>query len=134
MEKHGVKIMTNSMITEVCEDHVNLKGKDPIPTYTLIWTAGVRAINMLNRTQAGKAAKYMEKHGVKIMTNSMITEVCEDHVNLKGKDPIPTYTLIWTAGVRANSIVKKFGIETNPRGGRLMANEFMQAKDCNNIN
>ncbi|MCE2138462.1 NADH dehydrogenase FAD-containing subunit, partial [Streptococcus thermophilus] len=39
----------------------------------------------------------------------------------------------WTAGVRANSIVKKFGIETNPRGGRLMANEFMQAKDCNNI-
>ncbi|KLD60474.1 hypothetical protein WP50_10110 [Lactiplantibacillus plantarum] len=100
MEKHGVKIMTNSMITEVCEDHVNLKGKDPIPTYTLIWTAGVPAnstvkkvgsdtsprggeaaptiINMLNRTQAGKAAKYMEKHGVKIMTNSMITEVCED--------------------------------------------------------
>lgn len=106
---------------------------DPSEITLQLVEAAPTIINMLNRTQAGKAAKYMEKHGVKIMTNSMITEVCEDHVNLKGKDPIPTYTLIWTAGVRANSIVKKFGIETNPRGGRLMANEFMQAKDCDNI-
>lgn len=88
---------------------------DPSEITLQLVEAAPTIINMLNRTQAGKAAKYMEKHGVKIMTNSMITEVCEDHVNLKGKDPIPTYTLIWTAGVRANSIVKSLALKLTPR-------------------
>ncbi|KLD60473.1 hypothetical protein WP50_10105 [Lactiplantibacillus plantarum] len=61
---------------------------DPSEITLQLVEAAPTIINMLNRTQAGKAAKYMEKHGVKIMTNSMITEVCEDHVNLKGKDPM----------------------------------------------
>ncbi|MFB9769856.1 NAD(P)/FAD-dependent oxidoreductase [Lactiplantibacillus modestisalitolerans] len=106
---------------------------DPSEITLQLVEAAPTIINMLNRTQAGKAEKYMKKHGVEIMTNSMITEVAEDHVNLKDKDPIPTYTLIWTAGVRANSVVKNFGMETNPRGGRLVANQFMQAKDHDNI-
>ncbi|BDZ30396.1 FAD-dependent oxidoreductase [Lactiplantibacillus brownii] len=106
---------------------------DPSEITIQLVEAAPTIINMLNRTQAGKAAKYMTKHGVDILTNSMITEVFEDHVTLKDKEPIPTYTLIWTAGVRANSVVKNFGIETAPRGGRLVANEFMQAKDAKNI-
>jgi len=106
---------------------------DPSEITIQLVEAAPTIINMLNRTQAGKAAKYMTKHGVDIMTNSMITEVFEDHVTLKDKEPIPTYTLIWTAGVRANSVVKNFGMETNPRGGRLVANEFMQAKDAKNV-
>jgi len=106
---------------------------DPSEITIQLVEAAPTIINMLNRTQAGKAAKYMTKHGVDIMTNSMITEVFEDHVTLKDKEPIPTYTLIWTAGVRANSVVKNFGMETNPRGGRLVANEFMEAKDAKNV-
>lgn len=67
----------------------------------------------------------MEKYGVKIMMNFMIIEVCEDYVNLKGKDLILIYMLIWIVGVCVNSIVKKFGIEINFCGGCLMVNEFM---------
>ncbi|AVK62172.1 NADH dehydrogenase FAD-containing subunit [Lactobacillus sp. CBA3605] len=105
---------------------------DPSEITLQLVEAAPTIINMLNRTQAGKAEKYMTKHGVTIKTNSMITGVFEDHVTLKDQADLPTYTLIWTAGVRANGVVDKFGIETG-RGGRLAANEFMQAKGCKNI-
>ncbi|AVK62646.1 NADH dehydrogenase FAD-containing subunit [Lactobacillus sp. CBA3606] len=105
---------------------------DPNEITLQLVEAAPTIINMLNRTQAGKAEKYMIKHGVTIKTNSMITGVFEDHVTLKDQADLPTYTLIWTAGVRANGVVDKFGIETG-RGGRLAANEFMQAKGCKNI-
>jgi len=105
---------------------------DPSEIHIQMVEAAPTIINMLNRTQAAKAEKYMKKHDVEILTNSMITGVFEDHVAIKDQADIPTYTLIWTAGVRANSIVGKFGIDLG-RGGRLVADEHMQAKGFKNI-
>lgn len=56
-----------------------------------------------------------------------IVEVNHDHIVLKSGEKIPTHTLIWTAGVKANSDAEKFDMPA-ARANRLLSNEYMQAK------
>jgi len=89
-------------------------------------------LNMLDRKDADKAERYMERKGIKILKNSPIVEVKEDRVILKSGQEIPTYTLIWTAGVKANSDVEGFGMQT-ARAGRLKVNQYMEAEGLKNV-
>lgn len=83
-------------------------------------------LNMLDRKQADKAERYMNKHGVEILKNSPIVEVSKDKITLKGGKEIRTNTLIWTCGIQGNQEAKEYGLET-ARAGRLQTNEYMQA-------
>ena len=85
-------------------------------------------LNMLDRKQADKAEKYMLKKGMNILKNSPIVEVTPNKVILKSGEEIETKTLIWTCGIQANQEAAEYGLET-ARAGRLATNEFMQAKD-----
>lgn len=89
-------------------------------------------LNMLDRKDADKAERYMVKNGIKILKSSPIVEVKEDRVILKSGEELPTYTLIWTAGVKANSDTKDYGMET-ARAGRLKVNEYMEAEGLENV-
>ena len=84
-------------------------------------------LNMLDRNDAAKAERYLQKKQVELVLNAPIVEVAPDHIRLKDGSTIPTHTLIWTAGVKATSDAADFGLET-ARGSRLVANEFMEAK------
>ncbi len=61
-----------------------------------------------------------------------VASVQEDSLTLSSGRQIPTYTSIWTAGVQANTDASEFGIE-KARAGRLVANEFMEAKGKENV-
>lgn len=89
-------------------------------------------LNMLDRKDADKAEAYMVKHGIKILKNSPIVEVKESSIVLKSGEEIPAYTLIWTAGVKANSDVEPFGF-TSGRAGRLIVNEYMESIDAEDV-
>ena len=89
-------------------------------------------LNMLDRKDAGKAERYMTKKGIKILKNSPIVEVKEDRVLLKSGEKLPTYTLIWTAGVRANSDTKDYGLET-ARAGRIKVNQYMEVEGAEGV-
>ena len=93
----------------------------------LVVEAAPTILNMLDRNDAGKAERFMVKQGIQILKNSAIVEVGADAITLKNGDTIPTHTLIWTAGVQANSDAKAFEMEA-ARANRLVANEYMQAK------
>ncbi|AQP53909.1 NADH dehydrogenase FAD-containing subunit [Vagococcus penaei] len=93
----------------------------------LVVEAAPTILNMLDRNDAAKAEKYLVKKKVQILKDTPIVEVAEDHIVLKSGDKIATNTLIWTAGVKANSDAEEFGME-KARANRLVANEFMQAK------
>ena len=84
-------------------------------------------LNMLDRNDAAKAERYLKQKNVELVLNAPIVEVAEDHIKLKDGSTIPTYTLIWTAGVKGTSDAADFGLET-ARGFRLVANEYMEAK------
>ena len=93
----------------------------------MVVEAAPTILNMLDRNDAGKAEKYLNKKGVKILKDMPIVEVAEDHIMLKSGERINTHTLIWTAGVKANSDAEAFEMEA-ARASRLVANEYMQAK------
>ncbi|MDR2976029.1 MAG: NAD(P)/FAD-dependent oxidoreductase [Streptococcaceae bacterium] len=92
-------------------------------------------LNTLDRKQADKAMKYMQKHGVNFLMNHAIKEIGPDSVQVSvgGKDEekhtetIPTYTLIWTTGVQGNTQASVFELQETERGHRLQANEYMEA-------
>lgn len=98
-------------------DEINLMVVEAAPTI----------LNMLNRDDAGKAEKYLVKKGVKLLKDMPIVEVADDYIMLKSGEKIDTHTLIWTAGVKANSDTEEFKMEA-ARANRLVANEYMQAK------
>ncbi|WP_339183590.1 FAD-dependent oxidoreductase [Oceanobacillus sp. FSL W7-1293] len=89
-------------------------------------------LNMLDRKSADKAEKYLNKKGVTLLKNSPIVEVKEDSVVFKSGETLSTHTLIWTAGVKANSDTEDYGIPT-ARAGRLKVNEYMEAENLENV-
>ncbi|WP_163655194.1 FAD-dependent oxidoreductase [Listeria sp. PSOL-1] len=104
---------------------------DPDEIELIVVEAAPTILNMLDRRDAEKAEKYMVKKGIKIMKNAAIVEVKPESIVLKSGEEIPTHTLIWTAGVRANSDTKDYGMET-ARAGRLKVNQYMEAEKYEN--
>lgn len=76
--------------------------------------------------------KSLEKMGVKVLLNKMVSDYKDDTVIFKDGDEIETKTLIWTAGV----IAFKFkGIPEHcyEEGNRLSVNEFNKVVGTENI-
>jgi NADH dehydrogenase len=57
-----------------------------------------------------------------------VVEVTADCVQLKGGEVIPTQTVIWGAGVKANPLAAQLGVELG-RGGRIVVNPDMSIPD-----
>ncbi|WP_010632127.1 FAD-dependent oxidoreductase [Sporolactobacillus vineae] len=109
-------------VNRLNEDEISLYLVEAVPTI----------LNMLDRKDANKAEGYMVRKGIQILKSSPIVEVKNDRIVLKSGQELPTYTLIWTAGVRANSDAKAFGL-ASARAGRLKVNEYMEAEGQENI-
>ncbi|WP_428910176.1 FAD-dependent oxidoreductase [Niallia sp. Krafla_26] len=117
------------MVGELIEWKIRLAKNnkiDPEEITLYVVEAAPTILNMLDRTDAGKAENYLVKQGVKILKNSAIVEVKPESVLLKSGEEIATHTLIWTAGVKANSDTKDYGMSSG-RAGRLIVNEYMEA-------
>ncbi len=82
-------------------------------------------LNMLEQKDALKAEKFMEKRGINLIKGNGIKEVKASSITLADGTVIPTYSLFWTAGVKANTESEVFGFKT-ARAGRIAVNEFMQ--------
>src|SRR5690625_2182626 len=103
---------------------------DEITLY--IVEAAPTILNMLDRKDAGRAEAYLTKKGVKILKDTPVKEVEADAIVLGSGERIPTNTLIWTAGVQANSDTKEYGMSA-ARAGRLKVNEFMEADGLDKV-
>lgn len=89
-------------------------------------------LNMVTEKEQTKARKYLEKKGVELILADGVTSVEKDALHLSSGRVVPTYTSIWTAGVKANTDTAEFGIE-QARAGRLVANQFMEAQGKENV-
>lgn len=65
------------------------------------------------------AVKQLERRGVNVMLDTQVIKVTADAVYLNSGKNIPTQTMIWAAGVRANGLAEALGIPTT-RGGRII--------------
>lgn len=79
------------------------------------------------------ARKRMDELGVKIMTSKKIMDVMDHEVLLDGNERVPFDILIWTAGIKANSIFTKiFGLEID-KTCKVIVDMSLQAHPHSNV-
>ena len=62
------------------------------------------------------ARRQLEAMGVEVILGSKVIEAAEDHIRLSDGRLIPTYTLVWTAGVKASPIAEMLNIPLSSMG------------------
>ena len=68
------------------------------------------------------ALDALRRRGVDVRLATTVEAVRPGYVVLEGGEQVPTQTLIWTAGVSANSLTASLGVELGP-GGRIVVGE-----------
>lgn len=85
-----------------------------------------RILNMLESDkQVQKVEKHYKKLGVRLLKDTPIIKIDEDSFTVKDGTVIPTYTLIWTAGIKNTSLVSSIGLDIG-RCDRVEVNDYMQ--------
>ncbi|MFZ4524480.1 MAG: NAD(P)/FAD-dependent oxidoreductase [Chlorobium sp.] len=95
---------------------------DPKLTRIFIVEAAPRILGSFSPDLASKATRSLEKLGVQVWTNSMVSDVDIDGVQI-GNERIEAATVLWAAGVTAIGIGKTMtGVETD-QIGRIIVGE-----------
>jgi NADH dehydrogenase len=81
----------------------------------------------LNKKLGESARSYLEKMGVRIITNVKAVDAGESHVELSDGEIIPCTTLIWTGGVTTNSMIGSLICE-HDKGGRVIVDKYLRLK------
>ncbi len=88
---------------------------------------------------AKKAEGYLNKLGVTIKTNAMVTEINGDNAVIKrngSSEVINSKTILWTAGVKASVLGKALAQNSNAqldRTGRVMVNTYLNVPEHDDI-
>jgi NADH:ubiquinone reductase (H+-translocating) len=69
------------------------------------------------------AERVLRRRGVEVLTGESVAEAGDGYVQLTTGDKVPTRSLIWCVGVRADPLVDGLDLATNR--GRLQVDEFM---------
>lgn len=93
---------------------------------------GSRLLGAMSERSSLKALKYLEKLGVTVMLNSFVRDFDNDTVWIGQDRTLSTHTLIWAAGIKANSIE---GIDEGllGRGNRIAVDQYNRVKNSENI-
>lgn len=90
--------------------------------------AGPRILPALPERIAKAVHLKLENLGVKIHTNTMVTEVTPEGFVTKDDKVISARMKVWAAGVRGQNFLAELGLETN-RANQLVVNGKMQTSD-----
>lgn len=78
------------------------------------------------------AQRQIEGLGVEILLDVAVAAAAEDHVTLSNGEIIPTYTLVWAAGVKASPLAAMLAVPL-AKGGRVSVEATMQAVGLENV-
>lgn len=76
-----------------------------------------------------RSFRVLRQKGVDVRLNTAVTKVAEDSVEVAGKEPIPTKTVLWTAGVVPNPLDCEEDHVPEDKRGRIEVNEYLQMKN-----
>lgn len=78
------------------------------------------------------AARKLARRGVEVRRGEQVVRVTPRTVHMKTGEVIPTETLIWAAGVRADGLAERLGVERSA-GGRVVVNEDLSLPGHPNV-
>jgi NADH dehydrogenase len=94
--------------------------------------ASPRVLNEVDEELAAYAVRQLRGRGIDIRTGTTLDEVGADFVKISSGEKIATRTLVWTAGVTPNPLVKEFGLPLNETG-RIAVDANMQVDGTDDI-
>src|SRR5258708_29422838 len=100
----------------------NFRKIDPAKSRILLLDGGARVLPTFAESLSRKAAKRLTKIGVEVSTGVKVEKIDDQGVIAAGV-PIPSATVLWTAGVSASPVVKLLGTTTD-RAGRAFVGGF----------
>jgi len=84
-----------------------------------------RILTELNEKIVDWTQRHLEAHGITILRNLRVNDIEEDYIVLSNGEIISTSTVIWTGGVKVESIIKEIKCEHDD-SGRIQVNEYLQ--------
>lgn len=118
------------LITEMCDF---IRGS-LLKEYKSIQASEVRILLMegqerlLPGKDAGLARRIgdiLGRQGIEIMVNSKVTDLQDGSMEINGEQWLPTGTVVWATGIRANPVVARLPVEKDSLG-RVLVNEYLE--------
>jgi NADH dehydrogenase len=78
------------------------------------------------------AARELARRGVEIHVSTTLESVSEREAVLSNGVRVPTHTLVWTAGVRANPLLAGWGLPVDERG-RVQVDRFLRVEGADDV-
>jgi NADH dehydrogenase len=99
---------------------------DPSLARVILIEAGPRILPMFSEPLVARAVRDLEHLGVQVWTNSAVTKIDADGVEI-GKERLRSATVLWAAGVTASPLGKLAGLEVD-RQGRVVVEPDLSVK------
>ncbi len=109
----------------------NFRHIDPAKSSIVLLEGGNRLLPTFAESLSSKAAKRLEKLGVKVLTGKKVERVDAQGV-VAGDVTIPAATVIWTAGVTASPVVKTLGSPID-RSGRIPVDPYLRVPGVSGV-
>jgi NADH:ubiquinone reductase (H+-translocating) len=90
-----------------------------------------RLLPDLDERLSKTADRVLRRRGVEVLPGASVSEALDGYVQLSTGDKVPTRSLIWCVGVRADPLVDGLGLGTNR--GRLDVDPFMAVPGAQGI-
>ena len=94
--------------------------------------AGPAILAEVPRQLADHTTAQLRRHGVEICTSTTIASVDRHAVNLADGRSLDTETVVWTAGVVANPLVRTWGLPLDPRG-RILVDSALRVEGRSDV-
>lgn len=86
----------------------------------------------MSKKSSKESRQYLEKLGVKVTTDTHVTDYDGDKVTLSNGETIPTKTVIWAAGIKGN-VPKGIDPDLIVKGNRIKVDRFNKILGFENI-
>jgi len=93
---------------------------------------GGELLGQMSKQSQEKSKKYLERMGVKLKLNTIVTDFDGECVTMKDGSKIYSKKVIWAAGVRGSKM-NGLAKEAFGPGGRIKVNQFNQVEGFNNV-
>jgi NADH dehydrogenase len=127
----GVEVLAElrDLVAETLPRHPRLAGIEP---RWLLVDGGDRILGQMPEQLARFAHRTLERRGVEILTETSLTEVDARGVTLSSGRRVETGTVVWTAGVRPNPVLRGLGLPLDDRG-RVRVDEKLRVVGTSHV-
>ncbi|HZR94783.1 MAG TPA: NAD(P)/FAD-dependent oxidoreductase [Gaiellaceae bacterium] len=119
----------SDLVADALRHYPRLRG---VPRRWVLVDAAPKILPEIPRRLGEYAARELSDRGVETHVGTTLESVSEDEAVLGDGTRIPTHTLVWTAGVRPNPLLRELALPLDERG-RVEVDEFLRVRGVDGV-